>query len=94
VLASLDRVQQALAARTFTPATADSQPQQPLPAALLEAVRRRNAVLDGIFYDVGVLTEQESRDLSPWLAAEGPVARTTIRAGCSPGVPFRRPVRQ
>jgi hypothetical protein len=43
----------------------------PLREATLEAFRRRNAVLDTIFYDVGTVTPDEARDISPWLAREG-----------------------
>lgn len=43
------------------------------PEALLEVVRRRNAILDWFFYDVGSVTGEEARDLSPWLAAEGAI---------------------
>ncbi len=73
MLTSLERVREALTARALTPVKAESQPDQLVPAALLEAARRRNAVLDGIFYDVGILTEEEARDLSPWMAAEGAI---------------------
>ena len=41
--------------------------------AYLEGVRQRNAVLDWLFYDVGVVTHSEAIALSPWLAAEGAV---------------------
>jgi hypothetical protein len=73
MLTSMERVGQALTARAFHPAAADVEPGHLLPAAVLEAVRRRNALLDGFFYDVGTLTDEEARDLSPWLAAEGAV---------------------
>jgi len=36
-------------------------------------VRQRNAVLDWLFYDIGVVTPGEARGLSPWLAAEGAI---------------------
>jgi hypothetical protein len=39
----------------------------------LEAMRQRNAVLDWLFYDVGVVTQDEATRLSPWLAAEGAI---------------------
>lgn len=39
----------------------------------LEGVRQRNAVLDWLFYDVGVVTHSEAIALSPWLAAEGAI---------------------
>ena len=41
--------------------------------AWLEAVRQRNAVLDWLFYDVGVVSPSEAEGLSPWLAAEGAI---------------------
>jgi hypothetical protein len=39
--------------------------------ALLEVWRRRNAVLDALFYDVSVISAAEAATLSPWLAREG-----------------------
>lgn len=39
----------------------------------LEALRQRNAVLDWLYYDVGVVTQDEATRLSPWLAAEGAI---------------------
>lgn len=47
--------------------------QAPLQTALLEGVRQRNAALDAMFYDVGVVRAEEARAISPWLAAEGAV---------------------
>jgi len=41
--------------------------------AYLEGVRQRNAILDWLFYDIGVVTPNEARGLSPWLAAEGAI---------------------
>ncbi len=41
--------------------------------AALEAFRRRNAILDAIFYDIGKITGAEAAKLSPWLAAEGTI---------------------
>jgi hypothetical protein len=41
--------------------------------AALEAFRRRNAVLDTLFYDVGKVTDEEARRISPWLAKEGAI---------------------
>lgn len=41
--------------------------------AWLEALRQRNAALDWLFYDVGVVSPDEAADLSPWLAAEGAI---------------------
>ena len=43
----------------------------PLREAALESFRRRNAVLDTIFYDVGKVTQEETTAISPWLAREG-----------------------
>jgi hypothetical protein len=42
-----------------------------VPAATLEGIRQRNAFLDWLFYDIGTLTDEEAREVSPWLAAEG-----------------------
>jgi hypothetical protein len=39
----------------------------------LEGLRRRNAMLDGVFYDVRVVSSAEAHKLSPWLAAEGAI---------------------
>ena len=39
----------------------------------LEGLRRRNAALDAIFYDVGVISAREATSISPWLAAEGAI---------------------
>lgn len=39
----------------------------------LEGLRRRNALLDSIFYDIGVITSQEAASISPWLAREGAI---------------------
>ena len=41
--------------------------------AYLEALRQRNAVLDWLFYDIGVVTHEEAASVSPWLAAEGAI---------------------
>jgi len=43
----------------------------PLREATLESFRRRNAILDAVFYDVGRVTTEEARAISPWLAREG-----------------------
>lgn len=43
----------------------------PVREAALESFRRRNAVLDTLFYDVGKVTPDEARTISPWLAREG-----------------------
>ena len=42
-----------------------------VPEATLEGIRQRNAFLDWLFYDIGKLTDEEAREVSPWLAAEG-----------------------
>jgi hypothetical protein len=39
--------------------------------AALEAFRQRNAALDGFFYDIGILSEEEAARLAPVYAAEG-----------------------
>lgn len=44
-----------------------------LPEATLEGIRQRNAFLDWAFYDIGKLKDEEARDVSPWLAAEGAI---------------------
>jgi hypothetical protein len=47
---------------------------EPTPlAAQLEAYRKRNTALDGLFYDVSVVTPDEARAISPWLAWEGSI---------------------
>ncbi|WP_094458074.1 hypothetical protein [Niveispirillum lacus] len=47
----------------------------PVPAreSLLEGFRRRNALLDGIFYDVKVITPAEARAIAPRWGAEGKI---------------------
>ena len=52
-------------------ATEVVQAKAPLREATLEGCRRRNAVLDAIFYDVGVVTPDEAAEVAPWLAREG-----------------------
>ena len=47
--------------------------QAPARTALLEGIRQRNALLDALFYDVGVVRQDEAVAISPWLAAEGAV---------------------
>lgn len=47
------------------------QAKAPLREVTLEGYRRRNAVLDAIFYDVGVVTPAEAASVAPWLAREG-----------------------
>ncbi|WP_398473274.1 hypothetical protein [Tardiphaga sp.] len=39
----------------------------------LDAIQRRNAVLDAVFYDIGVITDDETPELAFWLAREGTV---------------------
>lgn len=41
--------------------------------AALEGLRRRNAALDAVFYDVGKVTHEEATRISPWLAKEGAI---------------------
>ena len=41
--------------------------------AALESFRRRNAILDGIFYDIGKVTREEALTIAPWLAREGAI---------------------
>ena len=45
----------------------------PARTAFLEGVRQRNALLDALFYDVGVVGREEAARISPWLAAEGAI---------------------
>ena len=45
----------------------------PLRALALEPLRRRNAFLDALFYDVGVISPEEAAGLSFWLAREGAI---------------------
>jgi hypothetical protein len=49
----------------------------PLRALLLDPVQRRNATLDAVFYDVGVVTEAEADELAFWLAREGAILKVT-----------------
>lgn len=74
MLASLDVLQsfsrsRALSAPLVSPAGAAA----PVPEAYLETLRQRNAVLDWLFYDIGVVTHEEAAAISPWLAAEGAI---------------------
>ena len=48
-----------------------AESRTPLREAALKSFRRRNAVLDAMFYDVGTVTAAEAQDISPWLAREG-----------------------
>ncbi|MHC2543264.1 hypothetical protein ACVINY_003976 [Sinorhizobium meliloti] len=45
----------------------------PIRAASLDTIQRRNAILDAVFYDVDAMTEEETSDLAFWLAREGAV---------------------
>ncbi|MEY9230986.1 hypothetical protein ABIF68_010310 [Bradyrhizobium japonicum] len=45
----------------------------PIREAALESFRRRNAFLDGIFYDIGKVTDDEAIRTAPWLAREGAI---------------------
>lgn len=45
----------------------------PLTEAALESFRRRNALLDAIFYDTRVVTADEGARLATWLAHEGAI---------------------
>lgn len=49
----------------------------PLRALTLDALQRRNAVLDAVFYDIGVVTAEETKGLAFWLAREGTILRVT-----------------
>lgn len=67
-LATLQKVQAARAVAVPELAT------EPTPlAAQLEAFRKRNAALDDLFYDVGVVGPDEAHAISPWLAWEGSI---------------------
>lgn len=48
-------------------------PRAPARAVALEGLRRRNAVLDGMFYDISIVGESEAAKIAPWLAAEGAI---------------------
>jgi hypothetical protein len=45
----------------------------PFREAALESFRRRNAFLDGVFYDIGKVTHEEAVGTAPWLACEGAI---------------------
>ncbi|WP_421722858.1 hypothetical protein [Bauldia sp.] len=66
---SLETLQQVQIAR----ATALPQTEPGSNGYWLEGVRRRNAALDAVFYDVGVISDGEARAISPWLAREGAI---------------------
>lgn len=46
---------------------------RPSNAALLEAVRQRNILLDALFYDVKAVRHDEAIELAPWKAGEGAI---------------------
>ena len=70
---SLQVLQSTQLARVQSAPVAMSPPPALGSEAYLEAVRQRNAILDWLFYDIGVVTQSEARALSPWLAAEGAI---------------------
>jgi len=70
---SFQVLQSTQVARFHSAPLAKSQPAAAGREAYLEGVRQRNAVLDWLFYDVGVVTRDEAVGLSPWLAAEGAI---------------------
>lgn len=45
----------------------------PVRAVTLDTLQRRNAILDAVFYDVGVITPEETKGLAFWLAREGAI---------------------
>ncbi|MCA1367181.1 hypothetical protein I6F15_07190 [Bradyrhizobium sp. BRP14] len=45
----------------------------PIRAASLDTLQRRNAILDALFYDIEAVTKEETPDLAFWLAREGAV---------------------
>lgn len=49
----------------------------PLRAVTLDTLQRRNAVLDAVFYDIGVITPEETKGLAFWLAREGAILLVT-----------------
>lgn len=67
--------QRSLAATQFGRNTLKEVLESPTPLreATLESFRRRNAVLDGIFYDIGNITHGEAVKIAPWLAREGAI---------------------
>ncbi|GAB4372538.1 MAG: hypothetical protein Kow00114_34050 [Kiloniellaceae bacterium] len=69
MLASLATLQETQVARAVT-APLDPHDTAPV-AAALEALRRRNALLDTLFYDVSGIAAAEALAISPWLAREG-----------------------
>lgn len=78
MLSSLATLQDVQTARAQTqPAAGDPR------AAALEGFRRRNAALDSIFYDVSVISGEEARAISPWLAKEGALLHVPPTGGGS-----------
>lgn len=49
------------------------EPEKPLSSLFFEGVRQRNAALDGLYYNVGEIRDEEAAQLSPWLAEEGAI---------------------
>jgi hypothetical protein len=70
---SIQVLQSAQLARMRASPLAKAQAAAPGSPVYLEGLRQRNAVLDWLFYDVGVVSHEEAVSLSPWLAAEGTV---------------------
>jgi hypothetical protein len=68
----------ALARNLILPVKAAENPWR---TAALEWFRRRNALLDAAFYDVGVITEPEAATLAPWLARQGAIVVTPPSGG-------------
>ena len=65
-----------------------------VPEATLEGIRQRNAFLDWLFYDIGKLTDEEAREVSPWLAAEGALLFVAFRLGLAASLCVDRRVRK
>lgn len=78
-----DSLQRLGAAQGVRRITAPTQLAAPAPAreALLEPFRQRNAALDWLFYDLGVVTGAEAARLAPRYAAEGSVLRVAPEPG-------------
>lgn len=53
----------------------------PLRAVTLDSLQRRNAILDAVFYDIGVITPEETKGLAFWLAREGAILLVTPSGG-------------
>jgi hypothetical protein len=70
---SLGTLREASVARARSAPLAGAYGARVVPEVVLEGIRQRNAVLDWLFYDVGVLRQEEAKDVSPWLAAEGAI---------------------